>query len=95
VLVQGAAPGADHPPLQGDGEGARQAVSSTPTALMCAAEKGHAHVAKLLLERRADPAARLPSSGTTALDLARKGKHEGVTRLLEPVTPVDRFEQGL
>jgi ankyrin repeat protein len=61
---------------------------------MCAAQNGHAHVCKLLLQAGADAGARLAPKGLTALDLATQGGHDGAAALLRPVTPVE-FEQGL
>lgn len=68
---------------------------SVPTALMAAAQNGHAHVVRLLLSSGADPRARLAPKGLTALDIATQGKHEGAAALLRPVTPIETFEQGL
>mmetsp|Transcript_33250 Transcript_33250/g.82665 ORF Transcript_33250/g.82665 Transcript_33250/m.82665 type:complete len:319 (+) Transcript_33250:1-957(+) len=66
-----------------------------PDALMCAAQSGHAHIVKLLLSAGADAGAKLAPKGLFALDLAEQGKHTGAAALLRPVTPLERFEQGL
>lgn len=91
----GGTPAADAPSPAAAAAEPTPASADVPTPLMCAAQKGHAHVCKLLLERRADPAARTPSSGLRALDYAEQGAHQGVVALLKPLTPIDRFEEGL
>lgn len=52
------------------------------TAIMFAAEKGHAAIVKRLLGAGADPHVR-DTRGITALSLARKGGHTEVVKLLE------------
>ena len=64
-----------------------RARDDVPTALMCAAQNGHAHVVRLLLGVRADAGARLAPKRLSALDLAVQGKHEGAAVLLRPCTP--------
>jgi tetratricopeptide (TPR) repeat protein len=66
-----------------------------PSALMCAAQNGHAHVVKLLLAAGADASQQLLPKGLTALDFATQGSHAGATALLQPLTPATDSEQGL
>ena len=50
--------------------------------LRSAASNGRAEIVRILLDHGADPHARSPVSGGTALDFARERGHEHVVRLL-------------
>lgn len=63
-----------------------RATADGTTALMAAAQAGKAAVVKLLLQRKAEPAA-ANAKGHRALEHARAGKHNEVVELLQPLTP--------